>query len=68
MEAIVFCGVQASGKTTLKRTWKKTFRKSDLDEDRGSMPNPDEIRANVTLTPVLPSAAKAESNLVTKKI
>jgi hypothetical protein len=60
--------VQASGKTTLKREWKKTFRKSDLDEDRGSMPNPDEIRATVTLTPVLPAAAKAESNLVTKKI
>ncbi len=60
--------VQSDGKPTLKRTWKKTFRKTDLDEDRGSMPNPDEIRAVVTLTPVQPAAAKAESNLVTKKI
>ncbi len=60
--------VMASGKSTLKREWKKTFRKTELDEDRGSMPNPDEIRATVTLTPVLPAAAKAESNLVTKRI
>jgi hypothetical protein len=56
----------AEGKPALKRDWKKTFRKSDLDEDRG--PNVDELRAQVTLTPVAPAAAKAESNLVTKKI
>lgn len=60
--------VMAGGKSTLKREWKKTFRKTELDEDRGSTPNPDEIRATVTLTPVLPAGAKAESNLVTKKI
>jgi len=60
--------VMASGKTSLKRAWKKTFRKTELDEDRGAMPNPDEIRAVVTLTPVLPVGAKAESNMVTKKI
>ena len=58
----------ADGKPIMKRAWKKTFRKSDLDEDRGPVPNPDEIRAVVTLTPVVPSAASAESNLVTKKI
>ena len=58
----------SNGEATLKREWTKTFRKTDLDEDRGSMPNPDEIRAIVTLTPVLPTATKAESNLVTKKI
>lgn len=59
---------QADGKPTLARAWKKTFRKTELDEDRGAMPNPDEIRAVVLLTPVQPAAAKAESNLVTKKI
>jgi hypothetical protein len=56
----------ADGKPSRRRDWKKTFRKTDLDEDRG--PNADELRAQVTLTPVAPAAAKAESNLVTKKI
>jgi hypothetical protein len=59
---------QANGEATLKRAWTKTMRMTDLDEDRGQMPNPDEIRAVVTLTPVQPTAAKAESNLVTKRI
>ncbi len=58
----------ANGKPTLKRTWKKTFRKTDLDEDRGTVPNPDEIRAAVSLTPVQPSVATAESNMVALKI
>ncbi len=56
---------RSDGKPTLKRTWKKAFRVSDLDEDRGT--NVDEIRALVTLTPVLPAATKRESNLVAKK-
>ncbi len=56
----------ANGQPTAKRDWKKTFRKADLDEDPG--PNADELRARVTLTPVQPAAATAESNLVTKKI
>jgi len=59
---------RADGQPTLKRDWKKTFRKSDLDEDRGAVPNPDELRANVTLTPVQPAVATRESNLVTKNI
>jgi len=59
---------RSDGKATLKRDWKKTFRKTDLDEDRGTVPNPDELRAGVTLTPVQPAAVTAESNLVTKKI
>ncbi len=58
----------SDGKPTVKRDWKKTFRKSDLDEDRGTVPNPDEIRATVTLTPVQPAATSRESNLVTKTI
>lgn len=61
-------GTAANGQTTLKREWKKTFRKTDLDEDRGTVPNPDEIRAVVSLTPVQPAAASRESNLVTKRI
>ena len=60
--------IASNDKPTLKRAWKKTFRKGDLDEDRGTMPNPDEIRAAVTLTPVVPSAASAESNMVALKI
>lgn len=59
---------QSNGEATLKREWSKTFRKSDLDEDRGPVPNPDEIRAVVSLTPVQPVASKRESNLVTKNI
>jgi hypothetical protein len=58
--------IQANGRPTLKRAWKKTFRKTELDEDRGATPNPDELRAVVMLTPVQPAGAKAESNLVTK--
>jgi hypothetical protein len=37
---------------TLSRHFMRTFRRSELDEDRFSVPNPDEIRAVVTLTPV----------------
>jgi len=59
---------RSDGQPTLARDWKKTFRKTDLDEDRGTVPNPDEIRAVVTLTPVQPAAVSRESNLVTKKI
>jgi len=33
------------------RHFTKTIRTRDLDEDTGSVPNPDEIRAVVTLTP-----------------
>lgn len=47
------------GKTeTVARHHKKTFRAADLDEDRGSIPNPDEIRALVTLRPVEPGTGK----------
>jgi hypothetical protein len=44
------------GKTdTVSRRHKKSFRALDLDEDRGDIPNPDEIRALVTLRPAPPS-------------
>ncbi len=45
----------------------KPIGKQVLDEDRAAVPNPDEIRATVTLTPVFPATGdpvRAESNLV----
>ncbi len=59
---------RSDGQPTLQRDWKKAFRKADLNEDRGTVPNPDELRAVVTLTPVQPAAVSRESNLVTKNI
>ncbi len=47
------------GKTeTLSRRHKKTFRTLDLNEDQGSIPNPDEVRALVTLRPTEPATGK----------
>ncbi len=47
------------GKTeTVSRHHKKTFRALDLNEDVGSIPNPDEIRALVTLRPIEPATGK----------
>lgn len=44
------------GKTdTVSRRHKKSFRALDLNEDQGHIPNPDEIRARVTLRPAPPS-------------
>ena len=47
------------GKTeTLSRRHKKTIRALDLNEDTGSIPNPDEVRALVTLRPTAPATGK----------
>ena len=46
-------------KATVSRHIKKSFRTEDLDEDRGTIPNPDEIRALVTLRPAAPAQGKA---------
>lgn len=47
------------GKTdTVSRRHKKSFRALDLNEDQGDIPNPDEIRALVTLRPKPPSKRK----------
>ena len=43
---------------TVSRHIKKTFRALDLNEDTGSIPNPDEIRALVTLRPAAPATGK----------
>jgi len=56
---------------TVSRHFEKTIRKQVLDEDRAKVPNPDEIRATVTLTPRSPTTGdpvQAESNLVTLTI
>lgn len=61
----------AKGKAKLDRHFTKTFRTADLDEDRGTVPNPDEIRARVTLTPLPRGAAQPierESAVVKRKI
>jgi hypothetical protein len=65
---LFFRSTQADGSEKLERHWTKTFRKADLDEDRGPIPNPDEIKAVVTLTPVPPATVTAESDLVKKRI
>jgi hypothetical protein len=43
---------------TVSRRIKKTFRALDLNEDTGSIPNPDEVRALVTLRPAPPATGK----------
>lgn len=61
----------AKGKPTLERHFTKTFHTADLDEDRGQIPNPDELRARVTLTPLPRGSAQPierESALVKRKI
>ena len=47
--------VKPGKKETVSRRHKKTFRALDLNEDQGSIPNPDEVRALVTLRPVEPA-------------
>jgi hypothetical protein len=51
--------VKPGTKETVSRHIKKTFRALDLNEDLGNIPNPDEIRAMVTLRPTAPSTGKA---------
>ena len=51
--------------TTLRRTVTRTISNTVLDEDQPPVPNPDEVRAVVTLNPVAPVAAgPRESNQV----
>jgi hypothetical protein len=58
-------------KETLSRTFTKSFRALDLNEDTNAVPNPDEIRALVTLRPAPPATGKAvrrESPMVKLKL
>ncbi len=43
---------------TLTRKLTKSFRALDLNEDMNQIPNPDEIRARVTLRPAPPATGK----------
>jgi hypothetical protein len=47
----LFNKVTPKNTSKVSRHHRKKFAKPDLDEDRGTVPNPDEIRARVTLTP-----------------
>jgi hypothetical protein len=63
--SIVRASMIVAPQTTLKRTHTRTYSNSVLDEDQPAIPNPDEIRAVVTLTPQPPAVAgPTESNLV----
>jgi hypothetical protein len=56
---------------TVSRKFKKSFRALDLNEDMNAIPNPDEIRALVTLRPAPPAKGKAtrrESPMVKLKL
>jgi hypothetical protein len=57
--------IQADGLTSKSFTFTKTLAKSDLDEDVAPEPNPDEIQAEVTLTPILPQTVTRQSNVRT---
>lgn len=50
------------------RNHTRTIPTTSLDEDRAPVPNPDEIRAVVALTPQSPRADTQQSNLVTLTI
>jgi hypothetical protein len=56
--------VSANGASKQTRKFATTIPLANLNEDVPPVPNPDEIRASVTLTPILPQAVSAQSNLV----
>lgn len=63
-----FNQVSSNGLATVHKTRTRTLPLSNLNEDTGAVPNPDELRAVVTLTPVAPAAVKRESNQVALNI
>lgn len=56
-----FATIASNGQPFIDRVHTKRINLSNLDEDQDPVPNPDEIRAVVTLTPVLPAAVTRES-------
>jgi hypothetical protein len=63
--SIVRASMVVAPATTLARTHTRTVSNAVLDEDKPPIPNPDETRAVVTLTPVFPSTVgPRESNQV----
>jgi hypothetical protein len=60
--------VSSNGAASIHRTRTRTLPLGNLNEDSGAVPNPDELRAVVTLTPVAPAAVSRESNQVALNI
>ena len=59
---------RSDGQPVLARQFTKSFPGAAINEDRGDVPNPDELYARVTLTPVAPATVTAQSNTVTVEI
>jgi len=57
----LFNTTASNGQPFTDRVHTKAINLSNLDEDAGSLANPDEIRAQVTLTPQLPTTVTRES-------
>jgi len=55
--------IRADGVDRQEFDFRKTLALEDLNEDRSD--NPDEIKAHVTLTPIVATATEAESNVRT---
>ena len=60
--------IASDGRTSVHRHFTKTLPLSALNEDQPPVSNPDELRAQVSLSPVLPSALLRESNQVVLNI
>jgi hypothetical protein len=56
--------IASDGRASVHRRHTKTLPLSALNEDQPPVPNADELRAQVTLNPVLPVALVRESNQV----
>lgn len=63
-----FNQVASNGAASVHRVRTKTLPLNNLNEDQGAIPNPDELRAVVTLTPVVPVAVSRESSQVALNI
>ena len=57
----LFNTTASNGQAFTDRVHTRSIPLGNLDEDAGSLSNPDEIRAQVTMTPVLPAAVTRES-------
>jgi hypothetical protein len=57
----LFGTTASNGQPFTDRVHSKSIPLGNLDEDPGSLANPDELRAQVTMTPVLPAAVTRES-------
>ena len=58
----LFNTTASNGQPFTDRVHTKSINLSNLDEDQDPVLNPDEIRAQVTMTPVLPAAVTRESS------